>query len=124
MIYWKIFMKFKNWLLSETKIPIEDILPDKDNMETAVDSIIKGMTSSDNKPLKVYKLKNNQTKYVLADGHHRLLQAILAGNDSVNCTIDKTELSDNGTIPLDPMADGDFYGLDASLENGWLINRL
>ena len=117
-------MNFKNWLLSETKIPIEDILPDKDNMETAVDSIRKGMTSSDNKPLKVYKLKNNQTKYVLADGHHRLLQAILAGNDSVNCTIDKTELSDNGTIQLDPMADGDFYGLDQTLENGWLINRL
>ena len=117
-------MKFKLWLLSETKIPIEDILPDKDNMETAVDSLRKGMTSNDNKPLKVYKLKNNQNKYVLADGHHRLLQAILAGKDSVDCIIDETEISDNDTIQLDPMADGDFYGLDATLENGWLINRL
>jgi hypothetical protein len=117
-------MNFKNWLLSETKISIEDILPDKENMETAVDSIRKGMTSSDNKPLKVYKLKNNQTKYVLADGHHRLLQALLAGKESDECIIDETEISDNDTIQLDPMADGDFYGLDDSLENGWLINRL
>jgi hypothetical protein len=117
-------MNFKQWLLSETKIPIEDILPDKDNMETAVDSLRKGMTSNDNKPLKVYKLKNNQNKYVLADGHHRLLQAILAGKDSVDCIIDETEISDSDTIQLDPMADGDFYGLDATLENGWLINRL
>lgn len=117
-------MNFKQWLLSETKIPIEDILPDKHNMETAVDSLRKGMTSNDNKPLKVYKLKNNQNKYVLADGHHRLLQAILAGKDSVDCIIDETEISDNDTIQLDPMADGDFYGLDANLENGWLINRL
>jgi len=76
------------------------------------------------------ELKSNQRIIELSQEktsnkwHHRLLQAILAGNDSVNCTIDKTELSDNGTIPLDPMADGDFYGLDASLENGWLINRL
>jgi hypothetical protein len=117
-------MNFKQWLLSETKIPIEDILPDKDNMETAVDSLRKGMTSNDNKPLKVYKLKNNKNKYVLADGHHRLLQAILAGKDSVDCIIDETEISDNDTIQLDLMADGDFYGLDATLENGWLINRL
>lgn len=117
-------MKFRSWLLTETKISIEDILPDKNNMEIAVDSIRKGMTSSDNKPLKVYKSKEHKDKYILADGHHRLLQAILNGKDSVICTIDNTELSDNGTIHLDPMADGDFYGLDQNLENGWLINRL
>ena len=117
-------MKFKSWLLIETKISIEDIMPDKKNMEIAVDSIRKGMYSSDNKPIKLYKSKEHKDKYVLGDGHHRLLQAIIAGNDSVNCTIDNTELSDNGTIQLNPMSDGDFYGLDQTLENGWIINRL
>ena len=123
-------MNFQHWMtyeesnLCETQIRIEDILPDKNNMEVAVDSIRKGMDSSDSKPLKVYKLKNNKKKYVLGDGHHRLLQSILAGNKSIDCTIDKTELSGNSTIQLDPMADGDFYGLDQTLENGWLLKRL
>jgi hypothetical protein len=117
-------MKFKSWLLTEAKISIEDILPDKNNMEVAVDSIRKGMNSIDNKPLKVYKSKEHKDKYILGDGHHRLLQAILDGKDFVDCTIDNTELSDNGTIHLDPMAYGDFYGLYQNLEYGWLINRL
>lgn len=111
-------------LLSEAKISIDNILPDKNNMEIAVDPLRKGMMSNDNKPLKVYKSKNHPNKYVLGDGHHRLLQAILAGNDFVDCYIDNNEISDNDTIQLDPLADGDFYGLDQTLENGWLINRL
>lgn len=48
----------------------------------------------------------------------------IAGSDFVDCYIDNNEVSDNGTIQLNPLADGDFYGLDQNLENGWLINRL
>ena len=104
------------------KIEIEDLLPDKNNMEIAVDSLRKGMYSSSTKPLDVYKSKN---KYIVADGHHRLLQAIFNGDDSVNARIIKSDIpiSRKGTIKLD-LLDGDYYGLDSSLENGWLIKRL
>jgi hypothetical protein len=115
---------FKQFLLNEIRIPIENILPDKDNMEVAVHSLNKGMVSNDRSPLKLYKSKDHENKYVLGDGHHRLLKAIIDGKDSINCEIDPTPISDSGTIELDPMADGDYYGLDQTLENGWLINRL
>jgi hypothetical protein len=115
---------FKQFLLNEIRIPIEDILPDKDNMEVAVDSLRKGMISDDKSPLKLYKSEKHENKYVLDDGHHRLLKAIIDGEDSINCKIDPTPMSDSGTIELDPMADGNYYGLDQTLENGWLINRL
>jgi hypothetical protein len=104
------------------KISIENLLPDKDNMEVAVDSLRKGMRSSDNNPISVYKNKN---KYIVADGHHRLLQSIINGDESINAKIlhSDTPVSTTGTIKLD-LFDGDYYGLDSSLENGWLIKRL
>ena len=104
------------------KISIENLLPDKDNMEVAVDSLRKGMRSSDNNPISVYKNKN---KYIVADGHHRLLQSIINGDESINAKIlhSDTPVSTTGTIELD-LFDGDYYGLDSSLENGWLIKRL
>lgn len=104
------------------KISIENLLPDKENMEVAVDSLRKGMRSSDNNPISVYKNKN---KYIVADGHHRLLQSIINGDESINAKIldSDTPISTAGTIELD-LFDGDYYGLDSSLENGWLIKRL
>lgn len=104
------------------KISIENLLPDKENMEVAVDSLRKGMRSSDNNPISVYKNKN---KYIVADGHHRLLQSIINGDESINAKIlnSDTPVSTAGTIELD-LFDGDYYGLDSSLENGWLIKRL
>lgn len=104
------------------KISIENLLPDKENMEVAVDSLRKGMRSSDNNPISVYKNKN---KYIVADGHHRLLQSIINGDESINAKIlySDTPISTTGTIELD-LFDGDYYGLDSSLENGWLIKRL
>jgi hypothetical protein len=56
--------------LSLRKIAIENLLPDKDNMEVAVDSLHKGRYSSDKSPITAYKDKG---KYIVADGHHRLL---------------------------------------------------
>lgn len=112
----------ENKSASLKKISIEDLLPDKDNMEVAVDSLRKGMRSSDNNPISVYKNKN---KYIVADGHHRLLQAIINGDASISAKIldSETPISTAGTVELD-LYDGDYYGLDSSLENGWLIKRL
>lgn len=104
------------------KIEIEELLPDKNNMEIAVDSLRKGMYASTDKPIEVYSSEN---KYIIADGHHRLLQSIINGESSVIVKIlhfDKP-ISRNGTIELDFDA-GDYYGLDETLENGWLIKRL
>jgi hypothetical protein len=128
-----IFMleKLSNYLSlyyesKSVKISIEDILPAKADMEVAVHSLKHERYSNDKSPLKVYKCKNRPGKYVLADGHHRLLQAILNDADFVNCIIDNTELSDNGTVTLDVLADGDFYGLDQTLdeEYGWKLKQL
>ena len=50
-------MNFKLWLESKNilELDIDSILPDKDNMETAVDSLSKGMYSDDHRPIKVLK---------------------------------------------------------------------
>ena len=117
-----------NRVLSESnqanlkKVPIEDLFPDKDNMEVAVDSLRKGHYSSDDAPIKVYE---NEGKYIVADGHHRLLQAIVNGEAYMRAKILHSDIpiSTQGTIELD-FSDGDYYGLDSSLENGWLIKRL
>ena len=104
------------------KLDIENLLPDKNNMEIAVDSLHKGMYSPNKQPIEVYA---SDDKYVVADGHHRLLQAIIDGEASVVVKVldyDKP-MSRNGTIELD-LYDGNYYGLDNKLENGWLINRL
>ena len=104
------------------RVAIEDILPDKDNMETAVDSLRKGMYSNDNSPLEAYLVGD---KYVLSNGHHRLLQAIIAGEAYVNVKVMSSQvpISPKGTVELN-FLDGDYYGLDSSFENGWLISRL
>lgn len=104
------------------RIDIENLLPDKENMEVAVDSLRKGMYSPSNKPIEVYA---SEDKYIVADGHHRLLQAIINGESSVAVKILDSDkpMSRNGTIELD-LYDGDYYGLDNNLENGWLIKRL
>jgi len=104
------------------RIDIENLLPDKKNMEVAVDSLRKGMYSPSNKPIEVYA---SEDKYIVADGHHRLLQAIINGESSVAVKILDSDkpMSRNGTIELD-LYDGDYYGLDNNLENGWLIKRL
>ncbi len=104
------------------KVDIEKLLPDKDNMEVAVDSLYKGMESVDDSPIHVYK---SDKKYIVADGHHRLLQAIIKGESTILVKILKSEtpISRKGVVKLD-FLDGDYYGLDSSLENGWLIPRL
>ena len=104
------------------RVEIEHLLPDKNNMEVAVDSLRKGMQSPSKSPIEVYP---SEDKYIVADGHHRLLQLIIDGELSVNVKIldSETPISRNGTIELD-LYDGDYYGLDNKLDNGWLINRL
>lgn len=120
----KDFYKNKEKVFTESahvKIDIERLLPDKNNMEIAVDSLHKGMYSDDKRPIDVYK---SGKKYIVADGHHRLLQAIINQEDSINVNIlPYSKISRNGTVALD-LYNGDFYGLDSSLENGWLIKRL
>lgn len=104
------------------RIPIEYILPDKDNMEIAVDSLYKGRYSNDSNPLEVYKVGD---KYVLSDGHHRLLELIVNGEASADVYIlnPNSPISTDGTVELN-LLDGDYYGLDNTLDNGWLIKRL
>lgn len=104
------------------QVNIENLLPDKKNMEVAVDSLRKGMQSLSNSPIEVYP---SEDKYIVADGHHRLLQAIINGESSVNVKILDSEkpMSRKGTVVLD-FLDGDYYGLDNNLESGWLIKRL
>ena len=104
------------------RVDIENLLPDKNNMEVAVDSLRKGMQSPSNSPIEVYA---SEDKYIVADGHHRLLQAIINGESSVNVKVLDSEkpMSRNGTVALD-FLDGDYYGLDNNLESGWLIKRL
>ena len=104
------------------KVEVEDLLPDKNNMEIAVDSLHKGMYSDSDKPIDVYV---NGDKYVVADGHHRLLQLIIQKESNVTVKVlhSDTLISRRGTIELD-LYDGNYYGLDNNLENGWLIKRL
>ena len=104
------------------KVAIEDILVDKDNMEVAVDSLRKGMYSDSDAPLEVYKDEGSD-KYILGDGHHRLLKAIIDGEGYVMVRVKEGEVGKGGTIGLD-LYDGDYYGLDSGLENGWLIRRI
>lgn len=119
----KITHGFKKWFESSNvfKIDIEQLLPHKSDMEVAVHSLSQGRPSIDKTPIEVYKVND---KFVVANGHHRLLQAILQGSDKVLVKIlpSTTPISANGTIDLD-FYDGDYYGLDSKLENGWLINR-
>ncbi len=111
-------------LLAESAVKlvnIEELLPDKSNLEIAVDSLNRGMGTGDTAPLKVYR---SGRKYVIADGHHRLLQSILAGKSSILVRVDtSTSVSRKGTINLDP-SEGRYFGLDRVLENGWLLKRL
>jgi hypothetical protein len=104
------------------KVDIEYLLPDKNNMEIAVDSLYKGKRSTDNKPIEVYP---SEDKYIVADGHHRLLQAIINQDSSVPVKVLDNDgtITRNGTLELD-FYDGDYYGLDNNLENGWLIRRI
>ena len=117
-------MKFRLWLESSgiIELDIDSILPDRDNMETAVDSLSKGMYSMDRKPIKVYRVGD---RYVVSDGHHRLLQAILDGEDTIRATVETSEvpITDSGTMELDS-SKGRFYGLEDELENGWLLRKL
>jgi hypothetical protein len=117
-------MKFKLWLESKDifELDIDSILPDKDNMETAVDSLSKGMYSDDHRPIKVLKYDG---KHILSDGHHRLLQAILNGENTIKAHVEDSNvpISDKGTIEIDS-SNGRFYGLDELLENGWRLKRL
>ena len=101
------------------RVDIEYLLPDKENMEIAVDSLRKGMYSPSKNPIEVYP---SEDKYIVADGHHRLLQAIIAGESSMTVKILDAEkvMNRNGTIELD-FYDGDYYGLDNNLENNSLL---
>jgi hypothetical protein len=120
----KLMLSFSEFFLESVtkKVDIEYLLPDKNNMEIAVDSLKKGMRSMDNKPIEVYR---SEDKYIVADGHHRLLQSIINGEASVIIKVldNDKPMSRNGTIELD-FYSGDYYGLDETLENGWLIKRL
>jgi hypothetical protein len=115
---------FKKWFehANIVNVDIEQLLPHRSDMEVAVHSLYNGRPSINKSPIEVYKTND---KFIVANGHHRLLQAILQGSAKVAVSIlpNKTPVSTNGTIELD-FYDGDYYGLDSKLENGWLINRL
>jgi hypothetical protein len=115
-------MRFQEWLNESgvVVVNIEDLLPAKDDMEVAIHSLQNGRPSTDTSPIQTYQVSD---KYVVANGHHRLLQAILKGNASVKVIVLPGEVSTRGTITLD-FYDGDYYGLDSSLSNGWLLKRL
>jgi hypothetical protein len=122
-----IWQRFKGIKFEESNIKniklevdIENLLPHKDDMEVAVDSLSKGYYSTNKKPIQVYK---SDDKFIVADGHHRLLDAIIRGECKVLVEILEGNYSRNGTIELD-FNNGDYYGLDEILENGWLIKRI
>jgi len=118
----KLLYKHLNEANVELVVDIENLLPDKANMEVAIDSLRKGMRSEDTNPIKVYRSKD---KYIVGDGHHRLLQAIVNGESTVNVKVldSETPMSRTGTIALDS-EDGDYYGLANNLDSGWMIKRL
>jgi hypothetical protein len=120
----KLLYKHLNEANVELVVDIENLLPDKANMEVAIDSLRKGMRSDDTRPIDVYRSKD---KYIVVDGHHRLLQAIVNGESTVTVNVkvldSKTPMSRKGTIALD-FEDGDYYGLANNLDSGWMIKRL
>lgn len=119
-----MMMTFGRFLEAQVmKVDIENLLPHKSDMEVAVHSLYNGRPSTDRSPIEVEAVGDG--KYVVVNGHHRLLQAIIRGDATVPVSVRSTTKppSINGTIPLD-FYDGDYYGLDSSLENGWLIKRL
>lgn len=110
-------------------VPIERIVPDKDNMETAVHSLHQGRESiTPDKPLKVDRIAGSRL-LSLADGHHRLLKGILDGDQYVDVVWNDNDDLGPSVMPkrkdmlrLNP--DEDHYGLGDALENGWLLNRI
>jgi hypothetical protein len=103
-------------------VSIDDLLPSVSDLNVAVHSIRQGYEAQSHGPISVYP---HGDKYIVADGHHRLLRAIVNGENEINVKIlpiDK-KVTGRGTIELDS-SDGDYYGLDNRLENGWLIKRL
>ena len=118
----KLLYKHLNEANVELVVDIENLLPDKANMEVSIDSLRKGMRSDDTRPIDVYRSKD---KYIVGDGHHRLLQAIVNGESTVNVKVldSETPMSRTGTIALDS-EDGDYYGLANNLDSGWMIKRL
>jgi len=103
-------------------VDIESLLPHKDDMEVAVHSLQNSRPSTDRNPIEVWATGDG--RFVVVNGHHRLLQVILRGEESkVQVTVTGQANSISGTVVLD-FYDGDFYGLDSSLENGWLLPRL
>jgi 8-oxo-dGTP pyrophosphatase MutT (NUDIX family) len=103
------------------EVAIDKIWPDKNNMEVAVDSLHKGMLAQTQDPIEVYPYKN---KFVVSDGHHRLLQVIVNGDETVRVKVLPLDFKIT-TERLVKLQKGErYYGLDSSLENGWLIKRL
>jgi hypothetical protein len=102
-------------------VPLHHLLPDKENLELAVHSLHQGRPSDDDRPVEGYAAGD---AYALADGHHRLLQAILGGQTEIALRVKPcaTPPSTERTLALDPEAD--LYGLPESLKNGWLLSRL
>lgn len=101
-------------------VPIASILPDKENLEEAVQNYRDGKRTGDSRPLEVYPYPAKD-KYVLADGHHRLIEAICDGKNEVEvrCRDHEFEKRPEGTVKL---KDGkDYYGLRKSLSNGDLL---
>lgn len=110
-------------------VPIERIVPEKDNMETAVHSLHNGRDSvTPDKPLKVDRIAGSRL-LSLADGHHRLLRGILDGDTHIDVVWNDNDGLGPSVYPkrkdhlkLNP--DEEHFGLGTSLENGWLLNRI
>lgn len=106
------------------QVPVEDVLPDRENLDIAADSLYHGRESQDTRPLEVYAAGD---KYVLADGHHRFLRAVCDGKTHVAVSVREAEKppSTEGTVTLDPDHEDGKYGLTKSLpRNGFRVRKL
>lgn len=105
-------MNFKLWLESTQQIDIASLIMDKENAGLAVHSLSQGRSSLTSGPVKVIQTPQG---YVLTDGYHRTLQAILSGKDTIAATVETPDYD-----PYVPPAarryvydaDDEFYGLE------------
>ena len=64
------------------KILIKDIILNKDEIESAVDNISRGLRAITQGPLEVY-YHPSEDKYELSNGYHRIIEALFQGKKEI-----------------------------------------
>jgi hypothetical protein len=102
-------MRFNVWMENQAQlkgIPIQDMILRKEDLELAAHSLSQGRESMTSGPVKVYFVEQ-ENKYDLADGYHRVLRAILDRRDVILAEVHMVD--DPNQLYVPPMRDRYVY---------------